>query len=102
MNLRKKLDFIQELDTKAILEGVQKAYDPSDPSAAFNADIDYTPSLRADLPADVYPKKMILERGRRVYDYSGASDSGFVVSQKLKEIVEEFDKNEHQFFPSRY
>ncbi len=41
---------------------------------------------------------MILERGRRVYDYNGASNSGFVVSQKFKDIVEEFDKDEHQFF----
>ena len=60
--------------------------------------IDHLGDLSAKVPADLYPPRLKLVRGKEIYDYSGALPTR-VVSQRFRDVVEEIDPGVHQFVP---
>lgn len=59
---------------------------------------DWWGGLRAKIPEELLPKRLILKAGDRIPDiYSGWGIT--LVSQAFREAIEEFDKDIHQFVP---
>lgn len=54
--------------------------------------------LKAVVPETLYPPKLVLRRGKTLYDFNGGP-GGRIVSQRFKEAVEAIDPNVHQFVP---
>lgn len=55
--------------------------------------------LRARVPDEMYPDRLVLRKGSPLLDYD-TSDAGRVVSQAFRDLVEEFDPGVHQFVPT--
>ncbi|UWQ03997.1 imm11 family protein [Aliiroseovarius crassostreae] len=55
--------------------------------------------LRARVPEEMYPDRLVLRKGSPLLDYD-TSDAGRVVSQAFRDLVEEFDPDVHQLVPT--
>ncbi|NIZ60954.1 hypothetical protein DL239_08200 [Sedimentitalea sp. CY04] len=61
--------------------------------------IDIWEDLRARVPTEFYPDRLVLRKGSTLLDYD-SSDVGIVVSQAFRDLVKEFDPGVHHFVPT--
>ncbi|SLN32440.1 hypothetical protein ROA7450_01478 [Roseovarius albus] len=85
---------IRRESSRELFEAAQKA---GTVAKAYESDI--WRNLKTPMPAELYPDRLLLGKGLRLFDYDGACASGPFVSSRFRDVVEEFDPDMHDFCP---